>query len=642
MEVGTTNFGRFGLIADGKSSTAIFTATANGAAAADDVTFAVNAPTADPSWFGGATRPAINMLVKIGSDIYPILTASPNGTGWNVTISRPDPTDRSINLGLINGHSDTDPVEFYLRSMVSTASHTFEYAGSGTNYSALPENGGVPVELNEAVNVNDGRVWLTSTDQSGKFKVGDTFQVDQQTGYVTIDPSSVSINLVSDNSPQLGGDLDVLTRRITTSEGNTGVVIEGNGNGPVTLKSGAADRFVVSPTQLTAGFLGTAAAPAYSFIADPDTGLLSPGANELALSTGGTARLTIDASGNVAVPGGLSQGGNNVLTTAGGAVTGDVTLNAQSDLRFADADSSNWVAFQGPATVSSNVTWTLPAADGTTGQVLSTNGSGALSWATASGGGGGGASVTTSDTAPTSPADGDLWYDSVGGRLYVYYEDPNTSQWVDAAPQGGGDAGFSKLEVGNTKAEVTDTGSNGTFTVTTEGTSRFTVGSTGNVSIANGNLVFSTSGTGIDFSATANSSGTMTSELLSDYEEGTWTPVAGRLTGGNITATYNQQVGRYTKIGRQVILECTIELASVTSQGSSAATITGLPFTGANAYQGTGAVYRNNAATTSVIASVSVHGGDNAIYFHENINTLGLADFAWKAGYMTFSLTYTV
>ncbi len=51
---------------------------------------------------------------------------------------------------------------------------------------------------------------------------------------------------------------------------------------------------------------------------------------------------------------------------------------------------------------------------------------------------GGGASVTTSDTAPVSPSDGDLWYDSVSGRLYVYYDDGSSSQWVDAAPQGGG------------------------------------------------------------------------------------------------------------------------------------------------------------------------------------------------------------
>jgi hypothetical protein len=79
----------------------------------------------------------------------------------------------------------------------------------------------------------------------------------------------------------------------------------------------------------------------------------------------------------------------DLLTVASGALTvaGDVTLNAQADMRFADADSSNWVAFQAPATVASNVTWTLPNADATTsGQVLSSDAAGALSWADAGGG----------------------------------------------------------------------------------------------------------------------------------------------------------------------------------------------------------------------------------------------------------------
>ncbi len=66
-----------------------------------------------------------------------------------------------------------------------------------------------------------------------------------------------------------------------------------------------------------------------------------------------------------------------------GAYT-DITLNAQADLRFADSDSSHWVAFQAPATIASNVTWTLPSADGTSGQALTTNGSGTLSWGAAS------------------------------------------------------------------------------------------------------------------------------------------------------------------------------------------------------------------------------------------------------------------
>ena len=74
------------------------------------------------------------------------------------------------------------------------------------------------------------------------------------------------------------------------------------------------------------------------------------------------------------------------LPKSGGAMTGDITLNAQSDLRFADSDSSHYIAIQAPSTVAANVTLTLPAADGTNGQVLSTNGSGALSWATASAG----------------------------------------------------------------------------------------------------------------------------------------------------------------------------------------------------------------------------------------------------------------
>ena len=71
---------------------------------------------------------------------------------------------------------------------------------------------------------------------------------------------------------------------------------------------------------------------------------------------------------------------NAALPAAGGTLTGDVTLNAQSDLRFSDADSSNWVALQAPATVASNVTWTLPNADGANNQVLTTNGSGILNW----------------------------------------------------------------------------------------------------------------------------------------------------------------------------------------------------------------------------------------------------------------------
>jgi len=99
----------------------------------------------------------------------------------------------------------------------------------------------------------------------------------------------------------------------------------------------------------------------------------------------------------------------------------------------------------------------------------------------------------------------------------------------------------------------------------------------GNVQIANGNLVFSTSGTGIDFSATSDGSGTTTSELLDEYEEGTWTPVfKGAGTAGSYTLSVTE--AQYTRIGRMVHLYCQFSISSIGSAGSAYAVIEGMPF----------------------------------------------------------------
>ena len=76
------------------------------------------------------------------------------------------------------------------------------------------------------------------------------------------------------------------------------------------------------------------------------------------------------------------------LPKAGGTLTGNVILDNQVDARFreATANGTNYVGFQAPATIATDVLWTLPATDGTSAQVLSTNGSGTLSWATTSAG----------------------------------------------------------------------------------------------------------------------------------------------------------------------------------------------------------------------------------------------------------------
>ena len=89
-------------------------------------------------------------------------------------------------------------------------------------------------------------------------------------------------------------------------------------------------------------------------------------------------------------------------------------------------------------------------------------------------------------------------------------------------------------------------------------TERMRIRADGNVSIADGNLIVA-SGHGIDFSATANAqpgqynsiNPTTDSEILHDYEFGSFTPHI-RTQGGTSNATYSAKGGYYTKIGRQV------------------------------------------------------------------------------------------
>jgi len=237
LAASTTDFGRYGLVVDGRSPNAIFTATTTATAADGDTVFTIGAPSAGAGWYGSSTRPQSNMLVDIGGNTYPILSATANGAGWDVTISRPDPSDRAVNLGLDGAVASGSAVSFYLRSMISSSGHTMEYVGSGTNYSALPENGGVPIEANQVVELNDGKVWTAITDHNGKFKVGDFFTVDQQTSAIFVSSGSLNVdleNLVVDPSGNavIGANLDLSGSSILDSSGNVTIadILSMNGN----------------------------------------------------------------------------------------------------------------------------------------------------------------------------------------------------------------------------------------------------------------------------------------------------------------------------------------------------------------------------------------------------------------------------
>jgi hypothetical protein len=85
-----------------------------------------------------------------------------------------------------------------------------------------------------------------------------------------------------------------------------------------------------------------------------------------------------------------------------------------------------------------------------------------------------------------------------------------------------------------------------------------------------------TAAKGIDFSINPNPAGA-TSELLNDYEQGTWTPVL-QFGGASTGITYAAQLGTYTKVGNLVQARFTIVLSSKGS-ATGTATVNGLPFT---------------------------------------------------------------
>ena len=174
----------------------------------------------------------------------------------------------------------------------------------------------------------------------------------------------------------------------------------------------------------------------------------------------------------------------------------------------------------------------------------------------------------------------------------------------------------------------------------TGGTTRFTVESTGNVTIEDGNLVVA-SGHGIDFSADPNAAG-MTSELLDDYEEGTWTPI---LTNGTSAPTFTASPANTTAYYVKVGNLCTINYYSgsftVASNGSGSCRIRGLPFNVANLQEGyaTATFTHANCFSSQIQNGYGQFNSDEIVPILQN-GTSGTSWITGSAVYLMFSLTY--
>jgi len=193
--------------------------------------------------------------------------------------------------------------------------------------------------------------------------------------------------------------------------------------------------------------------------------------------------------------------GATLSDTGGATFTGSVdvagTSTAGSNIKlYEDTDNgTNYVSFKAPDTIAANVTWTLPSADGTSSQVLSTNGSGALSWATAGGGG----------SAATPTALGTVYGKTDTGSItFLGYQAGNSSSSaahnvaVGASAMAAITTGTRNIVLGSYAAAALTTGEGnvvlGTFSPGT-GTNTFSANTSGSSNIAIGSTALNSNTT---------------------------------------------------------------------------------------------------------------------------------------------------
>ena len=204
--------------------------------------------------------------------------------------------------------------------------------------------------------------------------------------------------------------------------------------------------------------------------------------------------------------------------------------------------------------------------------------------------------------------------------------------------------GSARIRHSNTNFEIWTGGVAGSYYAQSSAR-RMQIDNSGNTTLNTGNLVIGTSGKGIDFSATSDATGN-SSELLDDYEEGSWTPAS--KNAGSFTSS----TGRYVKIGQQVTVWGYIAVVTdITS--TSNFEISGLPYTATSTAhtEFVGPVmirWINSTGATGVSFSTYQASGWNYLRIYasrddgNNYDAVKHSDFAFDTAGIRFCHSYTV
>jgi hypothetical protein len=141
----------------------------------------------------------------------PISTTISAVTGLSTYWSIETRVDSTLSGGTIINPSnlpETYRLHFHRPSIINSSSHTWEYSGSGTDYNALPQNGGKTIAASEQVSEGGGRVYSSGTNELGDFKIGDFIVAFNRTGNIIFN-NTVTIGTLDSIRLSLSGGIAI-------------------------------------------------------------------------------------------------------------------------------------------------------------------------------------------------------------------------------------------------------------------------------------------------------------------------------------------------------------------------------------------------------------------------------------------------